>query len=375
MFHERSLNTDRWHQNAPQGGSSSQLSFSGANNRMDGYSYDLSGNLQTDGTNWFTYDAEGRISQVNVSNANGALVATYVYNADGQRVRKTVSGTTTDYIYDLAGHEITEVNGSGGWNRSEVYAGGHHLATYTNSTTYFIHADWLGTERVRSTLAASSCETTVSLPFGDGQSSTGPCTDVSPLHFPYADLGNPQTLNLYLYVKNNPLSLTDPDGHFWKQFWNYVKYECYCDQQQLNQFINDRRQWLQQNVLRIDGYKNSDFAKLSPAQVIGEYNRAQAALENDEFKVVTGTPPNIVPGGGIPVPIRDITGRVHADLPDHVPDNWTKEDLEQARDELKESIKRRNEEQVQMGEEGGHRERIRREEQLLRQIEKKLRGS
>jgi hypothetical protein len=30
---------------------------------------------------------------------------------------------------------------------------------------------------------------------------------------PYADLGNPQSLNLYGYVNNNPLRSTDPNGH------------------------------------------------------------------------------------------------------------------------------------------------------------------
>jgi RHS repeat-associated protein len=30
---------------------------------------------------------------------------------------------------------------------------------------------------------------------------------------PYADLENPQTLNLYSYVANNPLSRSDPNGH------------------------------------------------------------------------------------------------------------------------------------------------------------------
>lgn len=30
---------------------------------------------------------------------------------------------------------------------------------------------------------------------------------------PYANLGDPQTLNLYSYVRNNPLSKADPDGH------------------------------------------------------------------------------------------------------------------------------------------------------------------
>jgi len=30
---------------------------------------------------------------------------------------------------------------------------------------------------------------------------------------PYAQLDDPQSLNLYSYVRNNPLSRTDPDGH------------------------------------------------------------------------------------------------------------------------------------------------------------------
>lgn len=32
---------------------------------------------------------------------------------------------------------------------------------------------------------------------------------------PYADITNPQSLNKYTYVLNNPLKYTDPDGHFW----------------------------------------------------------------------------------------------------------------------------------------------------------------
>ncbi len=30
---------------------------------------------------------------------------------------------------------------------------------------------------------------------------------------PYAQLDDPQSLNLYSYVRNNPLSKADPDGH------------------------------------------------------------------------------------------------------------------------------------------------------------------
>jgi RHS repeat-associated protein len=37
---------------------------------------------------------------------------------------------------------------------------------------------------------------------------------------PYANLSDPQSLNLYAYVRNNPLFLTDPDGHgWWGDFW------------------------------------------------------------------------------------------------------------------------------------------------------------
>lgn len=34
-----------------------------------------------------------------------------------------------------------------------------------------------------------------------------------PVNVPYAHFGNPQSLNLYSYVQNNPTTLGDPDGH------------------------------------------------------------------------------------------------------------------------------------------------------------------
>jgi RHS repeat-associated protein len=214
--------------------------------------YDAAGNVTNDGSHAYTFDAENRIICVGVtSNGNCITSAStvYVYNAAGDRVRKTTGGVSVDYLYDLVGHIITEVSSSGAWNRGEVFSGGHHIATYSSGTTYFIHADWLDTERMRTNTSGVSVETCTNLPFGDGQSCTG--TDVSPLHFtgkqrdaetnlddfgaryfnsgmarwvtpdwsarpagtPYVDIGLPQSLNLYAYVGNNPITHTDPDGH------------------------------------------------------------------------------------------------------------------------------------------------------------------
>src|SRR5437660_758471 len=165
---------------------------------------------------------------------------------EGQRVRKTTASTSVDFLYDLAGNQITELSSSGAWNRSEVYGGGRHLATYsggTSGTTYFIHVDWLGTERARSTAAGSSYETCTSLPFGDALTCSG--SDPSPMHFTGKErdsesgldnfdtrylgssfgrfmspgeplvgqyVSEPQSWNAYAYVRNNPINATDPDG-------------------------------------------------------------------------------------------------------------------------------------------------------------------
>src|SRR6266567_3429042 len=164
------------------------------NNRMDSvngsFVYDAAGNMTNDGNNVYTYDAENRITQVNLPGTGGALVATYVYDPDGRRVQKmSNTGNSSDpagtnvLLYDQSGRLVQKMDSSGGvFVQGNIYAGGRHLARVGGWTT-FNHSDWLGTERLRTSLNTNpySYEYCSSLPFGDGLSCTG--TDVSAIHF------------------------------------------------------------------------------------------------------------------------------------------------------------------------------------------------
>ena len=131
------------------------------------------------------------------------------------------------------------------------------MATYdgpggTATVGYHFHlTDWLGTERMQTTAAGNQEETCTSYPFGDGLNCTGQSADATEHHFtgkerdnesgndyfgaryygssmgrfmspdwsvkeepvPYAKMDDPQSLNLYAYLRDNPLAGVDADGH------------------------------------------------------------------------------------------------------------------------------------------------------------------
>jgi RHS repeat-associated protein len=224
---------------------------SGGNNRLDSFNYDSSGNLSVDAVgNQFTYDAAGKLAAV-----QGAFG--YVYNAEGHRVAKLNSNGSVagSYVLGLGGEQITEVDGSGNWVHTNVFANGKLIATYDNEggnqLLHFHLSDWLGTRRAQTDQAGDLEQQCSSLPFGDNlqcglsiniptehhftgnerDSETGldyfgaryygskmgrwmsPDWSESPDTVPYAALESPQSLNLYTYVQNNPILDTDPDGH------------------------------------------------------------------------------------------------------------------------------------------------------------------
>ncbi len=93
----------------------------GTNNRLSGYTYDPAGNLLNDGFHQYAYDAESRISSVDSTGA------TYVYDADGNRVRKAAGSSSTEYIY-FGGRVIAEKDISTGDWTDYVFADGKRIA-------------------------------------------------------------------------------------------------------------------------------------------------------------------------------------------------------------------------------------------------------
>jgi RHS repeat-associated protein len=164
--------------------------------------------------------------------------------------------TTSDYILGPAGEQVSEMSVSATatancqanipcWLHTNVYAAGTLIATYdtTGKGLHFYFNDPLGSRRAQTDAFGLLEQTCASLPFGDGLSCTGSTTAPTEHHFTAKErdtesgndyfearylgssmgrflspdpvggsLANPQTLNKYAYVLNNPLTNTDPTG-------------------------------------------------------------------------------------------------------------------------------------------------------------------
>ncbi len=234
----------------------SSYTYSQNNNRTDGFGYDAAGNLTVGTAYCRVYDAEGRVTQVlTPAPSCGTVLATYVYDAEGKRIEKIVGSSQTHYWYGNNGQVLGEWSQAGSIQNDYLYLGGQMLAQYTPTTTYFAHLDHLGSTRLLTSVSGATLECDDYLPFGEQLSYSGshPCSntgdtthkftgkefdtetgidnfgaryynqvmgrfmtpdwDAKPVTVPYAHFGNPQSLNLYVYVSNNPLTFADPDGH------------------------------------------------------------------------------------------------------------------------------------------------------------------
>jgi RHS repeat-associated protein len=226
-------------------------------NQISSFSYDVAGNMMNDGVHSYTYDADGNVTAV-----DGGATAQYTYDALNHRVRWQEGCCTIENVYDAAGNNTALWWTSHVPADSRIFADGQQIAFRgSDGQTYFVHQDWVSTDRMHTDSNGNVAGTWASLPFGDGGAltGTGPGTfdfgrfaglDGNLAHYrlynptagrwmspdPYAgsyDPTEPQSLNRYTYVMNRPTVLTDALGLCWNNGayssqdsdGNYTSYE------------------------------------------------------------------------------------------------------------------------------------------------------
>jgi RHS repeat-associated protein len=201
------------------------------------YTYDASGNMTYDGLNTPTFDGQGRVT----ANLQGGSSSTYNYDGHGVRVQKQTTGPATVYVF--SGAKVIAEYPAGGTPTSPsteyIYARGRLVATLAGGTTTYLHPDHLSV-RISTNTSGAIAGQQAHYPFGEAwyaQNSTskwqftsyerdsesandyamariyinrlGRFASVDPLS---GSVGNPQSLNRYSYVLNNPIGLVDPFG-------------------------------------------------------------------------------------------------------------------------------------------------------------------
>jgi RHS repeat-associated protein len=211
-------------------------------NHLMGYSYDTGGNMTTDGVNTYAYDGENRITSV--------AGVSYTYDADGRRVKKS-SGT--NYWYGPSGEPLAETDSAGTWTNYVFFAGQRLARNVNGDIKYYItdHLHSTGMFVDKAGTAAAVLDDNDFYPWGGVVAGVGKTTSNNTVKFtgkyhdsesgldyfgaryyanaigrfmspdwadtattvPYAEFGDPQSLNLYGYVENVPVNRVDADGH------------------------------------------------------------------------------------------------------------------------------------------------------------------
>jgi len=132
--------------------------YTGRTNQLTGVESTSTGTSTPIPNRTLTYNNAGRLFQVV---EQGTLTATYVYNANGLRTRKTTANGTTVYHYDLNGQLISETKDDGSSIRDYLWQDNTPVAQIdtvgTTDTIAYLHTDHLLTSR----LATNSTGTVV----------------------------------------------------------------------------------------------------------------------------------------------------------------------------------------------------------------------
>jgi len=211
-----------------------------AQNRATGLAYDAAGNLMSYLSATYIYDQENRLSST--------AGTSYTYDGNGERVMKsnTSTGAALKRYWSMDGNTLSEGDGMGNLTAEYVYFGGKRVARIDLSanTVHYYLSDHLGSTSIVANTAGAIEEESDYSPFGTETIVAGPGVNElkftgkrrdtesqldyfgarsygsvmgrfmtpDPLGIASGNLANPQSMNIYGYVLNNPMINTDPDG-------------------------------------------------------------------------------------------------------------------------------------------------------------------
>jgi len=196
-----------------------------------GFTYDNSGDATADTVTSYTWNGAGRLK--------AAGSTTYTYDGDGKRVMN--SGGT--YFWPGPGGDpVSDTPGSGAGNEYIFFAGRRIAWVDASGTPRFYWSDHLGTTRLVTDGSGNVCYDADYYPFqGERTPYVNTCTPAYKFagmkfdaetgnyytpnrYYPpnvgrwmspdptRGDAGNPQSMDLYTYVLNRPVTLVDPNG-------------------------------------------------------------------------------------------------------------------------------------------------------------------
>lgn len=210
-----------------------QPGYNSTNQMMGPATYDMDGNSTNDEEHTYAWDAYGRPSTIDA--------VSITYDALGRMVEQNNGGTYTEVQYSPTGFMMYLLHGMS-LVKAWVPMPAGTAEVFTPGAFFYRHSDWLGSSRFASTTSRTMYYDAAYAPFGQPYAENG-TTDrnftgmdqdiVSGLYdFPAREYNalegrwpspdpsglasvnpaDPQTWNRYAYVRNSPLTLTDPTG-------------------------------------------------------------------------------------------------------------------------------------------------------------------